>query len=124
MHSQDLNSLETIATAATSVLTIAEGLERTELDGSRITGHEISRLLLVIVDAVRRLSDEARAAMPELDIQAWLIAGQQLHLGGTPAKDARWFGIQALAPATLGWLQVYRSISAQPAASAASAELA
>jgi hypothetical protein len=109
MHIEDFARLETISAAATGVLTMAEGLERAELDGSRITRREISRLLLVAADAVSALSSEARAALVELDVRAWQLTAERLRAGGDTESDARWFATHALAPATLGWLDFYRS---------------
>lgn len=109
MDAEDFARLEIISAAATGVLVMVEGLERAELDGSRITQREVSRLLLVAADALHRLSNGARAAMAELDVNAWLLTAERLRAGGAAESDARWFAIQALAPTTLGWLNLYSS---------------
>jgi hypothetical protein len=113
MHADDLGRLAIVSDAITGALVLAEGLERLELDGSRITRLEISRLLLVAADAIDALSGEARGTMAELDARAWLLTAARLRSGGAEESDARWFTLQALAPATLGWLNVYASQGAR-----------
>jgi len=114
MHGNDFALLESISAAATGVLVMAEGLERAELDRSRITRQEISRLLLVAADAVGCLSSRVRTAMAELDVRAWLLTAERLRAGGATESDARWFAIQSLAPTTVGWLELYTSETILP----------
>jgi hypothetical protein len=109
MKTEDFARLETIRAAAIGVLTMAEGLERAELDGARITRQEVSRLLLVAAHAAGDLSSGACAALAELDVGAWLLTGERVRAGGAAESEARWFAIQALASTTLGWLEFYRS---------------
>jgi len=109
MNQEDLVLLGTISAAATGVLVLAEGLERAELDRSRMTRREVSRLLLVVADAVGELSSGARSAIPDLDVPAWLLTAARLQAGGAVESEARWSAIQSLAPTTLSWIKFHSS---------------
>lgn len=106
---EDRQAIDTIEDASTGVLTLAEGLEQSELLGSRLTKQEIRRQLLLASDAHARLSKEAREAMEELDYSGWESTGRRIREGGESEVNASWIAIQALAPTTLGWIRVYRS---------------
>ena len=109
LSSEDRQAVDTIEEASTAVLTLAEGLEQTELLGSRLTKLEIRRQLLSAVDAHAALSARAREAMEELDFSGWASVGQRIREGGESEINASWMAIQAMAPATLGWIRFYKS---------------
>lgn len=108
LSTNDLCELDTIEAATTAVLTLAEGLDREELARARLTREEVRRHLLRVSRAVSSLSRHARAALPELDCDAWCKAGQHLEAGQPADSDYGWLAIGALAPMTLGWLRFYR----------------
>jgi len=106
---EDQKAVDAIEDASTGVLTLSEGLEQTELLSSRLTRHEIRRLLLSACDAHASLSFEARLAMEELDFGGWAIVGQRIREGGESEANARWLAIRSMAPTALGWIRFYRS---------------
>jgi len=105
---EDLTRIHAIEDATSSVLTMTEGLERSELSRSRLTRHAVRQSLLSASVAMDGLSREARAALPELDFFAWGTTRRRLEAGETVEGDTAWFAIQALMPTTLGWLRFYR----------------
>lgn len=106
---EDRQAVDAIENACTGVLTLAEGLEQTELLASRLTKYEILRELLVACDAHAALSAGAREAMEELDWGGWASIGQRIREGGEAEIKASWLAIRAMAPTTLGWIRFYRS---------------
>jgi len=51
--------------------------------------------------------------MVEIDWNGWSILGVQLKLTGSAERDALWFGVRSLVPATLMWLRVFRESTPQ-----------
>lgn len=103
-----LSALERLDAALTAVLTLAEGLDRSELARAPLTRAEIRRQLGLAIIAVEGLwADSTAPEMPELDPGAWSRIASNLACGGQPEQDAIWYAIQQLAPATLGWCRVY-----------------
>src|SRR5450755_586304 len=109
LTSEDRQAVDTIENASTAVLTLSEGLEQSELLGSRLTKQEIRRQLLSACDAHAALSLDAREAMEELDFGGWASTGQRIREGGESEVNASWLAIRAMAPTTLGWIRFYRS---------------
>lgn len=105
----DRLAVKAIEDAATSVLTLAEGLEQSELASSRLTKGEIVRQLLIACAAYASLSVEARVTLEELDFGGWAIIELRLREGGESAASASWLAIRAMAPTTLTWIRFYRS---------------
>ncbi|WP_234192537.1 hypothetical protein [Pseudacidovorax sp. NFM-22] len=95
--------------AGTDVATLIEGLTREELLRSRLTRQEVLRLLARMAATLAALPPGVRARMPELDWDGWQSLAQRLALPPGPALDeALAFGCEAVLPATLLWLRVYR----------------
>lgn len=95
--------------AGTGIATLVEGLTRDELLRSRLTRQEVQRLLGQMAAALGTLAPGVRARMPELDWDGWQSLAQRLALPPGPALDeALAFGCEAVLPATLLWLRVYR----------------
>jgi len=113
LTSEDRQAVGCIEDACTGVLTLAEGLEQSELLASRLTKHEILRQLSSVCDAHASLSAEACAAMEELDFEGWANTAQRIREGGESEANASWFAIRAMAPTTLGWIRFYRSQKAE-----------
>lgn len=101
--------LQTIEEAGVGVLTLAEGLTDAELLSSRLTRMEVARQLRILTEAAMALPGEIRDGMPEVDWAGLCAAGKALAGPAGPAlDDALVFASQALVPATLMWLRVYR----------------
>jgi hypothetical protein len=105
---EDLSRIAAVEEAASSVLTLTEGAERTELGRSRVARHAVRGFLLETSKALGSLSPEAQRALPELDFGVWQLTGERLEAGEAVEGDTGWFAIQALMPRTLGWLRFYR----------------
>ena len=100
--------------AGLAVATLIEHLERDELLRSRLTRQEVQRQLITLGDSLGRLPDPTRRAMPELDWPGWATVVAALQgPPGAALDEALWFACEALVPATLLWLRVYRQ--SQPA---------
>lgn len=93
--------------AITDALTLAEGLEREELLGSRLTGAEVRRQLTSVCAVLGSVNEADRGALSELDWEAWRTTAVRLQRGHPSADDALWLAVRALAPATLTWLRLY-----------------
>ncbi|NMG34392.1 hypothetical protein GRF61_08020 [Azoarcus sp. TTM-91] len=93
--------------ATTDLLTLTEGLEPRELAASRLTRAETEKRLRRVAAIAAGLPDEARAALPELDWDAWRQVGEALAAGPL-AAEVLWTAARELATETLQWLRVYR----------------
>ena len=95
--------------AGTGIATLVEGLTRDELLRSRLTRQEVLRLLARMAATLATLPPGVRARMPELDWDGWQSLAQRLALPpGSALDEALAFGCEAVLPATLLWLRVYR----------------
>jgi len=101
--------LALIEQAGTAVLTVVEGLERDELQRSRLTRAEVLRQLTTLARSAAQVETAARADMPELDWPGWDALRPRLAgPAGEALDEALWFACESLVPATLLWLRVYR----------------
>ena len=100
--------LSIIEEASVAVLTLTEGLEREEFLHSRLTRAEVGRQLKTMTDIAIKLPPETRTMMAEVDWEGWEATARRLSQPGPEADDALWFATQALIPATIMWLRVYR----------------
>jgi uncharacterized protein with HEPN domain len=106
IHSALLGLIEQSGIA---VAILTEGLARDELLRSRLTRAEVLRQLQTLSESVAQLDPAARQQMPELDWSGW--DGLRPRLNGPPGEaldEALWFACQAMVPASLLWLRVYR----------------
>lgn len=98
-----------IEQAGLAVATLVEGQPREDLLRSRLTRAEVLRQLLVMADAAAQVDPAARAAMPELDWDAWEAMGARFRgTTGAALDEALWFACESLVSATLLWLRLYR----------------
>jgi len=113
--SEALSRLETSALlgiveqAGLAVVTLVENLTERELLRSRLTRAEVQRQLMTVIDSLAQLAPTLQPTLPDLDWEGW----RGLHdvLQGPPGQaldDALWFASNALTPATVLWLRVYR----------------
>jgi len=94
--------------AGTSILTLTESLEPEEFFASRLTRQETLKQMRIMAETAANLPDELKQHMAEIDWAGWTGLGVQLTLAGDFERDALWFGIRSLVPATLMWMRVYR----------------
>ena len=94
--------------AGEAVLTLADGLQRSELLRSRLTRAEVQRQLLCLADTLADAPDALRHVMREIDWAGWRATRLALTEPGEQHDEAMWFAVQSLVPATLSWLRVYR----------------
>jgi hypothetical protein len=109
LSADDVSKLAEMEDAATSALTLAEGLDREALLRSKLTLREVRHHLSRACAAMTGLSEGASSALPELDGPAWAAIEGSLHADEAGRGDAAWLALQELMPITLGWLRVYRS---------------
>ncbi len=94
--------------AGTSILTMTEGLEPEEFFSSRLTQNEVLNQLRIMAQTAANVPVELKQQMVEIDWAGWSVLGGQLALTGSFERDAMWFGVRSLVPATLMWMRVYR----------------
>lgn len=103
-----------IEQSGTAIATLIEGLERDELLRSRLTRAEVLRQLRILAGSAAQVPPAARQEMPELDWQGWdAMCARFGEPPGEALDESLWFACEALVPATLLWLRVYRQ--SQPA---------
>lgn len=100
--------LANIVDAGTGVLTLAEGMDFTTFQRSRLARAEIGRLVEVMATSLADLPDALRHRFAEIDWSAWAALADPLCEAGPTRDEALWFAVKSLVPATLMWLRVYR----------------
>jgi len=91
-----------------ALLTLTEGVEAEEFFASRLTQHEVLRQMRTMVETANNVPDELKHKMLEIDWAGWSVLGMQLKVAGGFERDALWFAVRSLVPATLMWLRVFR----------------
>ncbi|CAG0951036.1 hypothetical protein MTYP_00192 [Methylophilaceae bacterium] len=91
-----------------SILTLTEGLEPDEFFASRLTRHEVLRLLRVMTETAANVPNDLKQQMAEIEWSGWAVLDTQLKVAGGFERDAIWFAIRSMVPATLMWLRVFR----------------
>jgi len=94
--------------AGTGVLTLAETLSEEEFFASRLTKEEVLRYLRTMAETAENLADAVKAQMPEIDWAGWSLLRGKLKDPVAPDREAAWFGVNSLVPATLLWLRLYK----------------
>ncbi len=97
--------------AGTSILTLTEGLEPDDFFASRLTRRETLTQMRIMTKTAANLPAGIKQHMAEIDWAGWSGLGVQLTLADDFERDALWFGIRSLVPATLMWMRVYRKNS-------------
>lgn len=95
--------------AGVAILTLTEGLAPEEFFSSRITQQEVLRQMRIMADTAANLPDDLKLKMVEIDWAGWSILGMELKIIGSAERDALWFGVRSLVPATLMWMRVYKN---------------
>jgi uncharacterized protein with HEPN domain len=102
-------ALESIEDAGTNVLTLTEDIAHEDFLRSRLTRTATRAQVLRMADALQDTSEHTRQALPEIDWAGWNAVHHRLrHALQSDADEALWFAVQALVPATLMWLRLYR----------------
>ena len=105
----DTALLGLIEEAGTAVAILTEGLERAELLRSRLTRAQVLQQLKTLSNSMAQVAPAARQEMPELDWSGWDALNPRLNAPpGEVLDEALWFACEAMVPATLLWLRVYR----------------
>jgi uncharacterized protein with HEPN domain len=103
--------LAIVEEAGESVLTLTEGVEPEEFFNSKITQHEVLRQIRIMTETTANIPVEIKHDIAEIDWAGWSMLKMQLNTAGGFEKDAVWFAVRSLVPATLMWLRVYRKSS-------------
>lgn len=91
-----------------SILILTEGLEPEQFFDSRITRQETFRQMTVMAGIAVKVPEEFKRKMSEIDWAGWSLLSVQLAVSNGSERDALWFGVRSLVPATLMWLRVFR----------------
>lgn len=94
--------------AGIAVLTLTEGLEPEEFFNSRFTQYETLNQMRIMADTAANVPDDLKLKMVEIDWTGWSVLGIELNIPGSAERDALWFGVRSLVPATLMWMRVYK----------------
>lgn len=101
--------LSIIEEAGIAVLTLTEGLEQDEFLRSRLTRAETKRQVKIMSESAANLPLHIQATLVEVDWAGWHSVARQLDMSNPAESEALWFAVRSLVPATLMWLQVYRT---------------
>jgi uncharacterized protein with HEPN domain len=99
--------------SAVAVMVLTEATEAEEFFASRITQQEVRRYMLRMAQTASNLPAEAKQSMAEIDWAGWSLLLLQLQENGGAERDALWFGVRSLVPATLMWLRLFRKSAPQ-----------
>jgi uncharacterized protein with HEPN domain len=105
--------LSIVEEAGESVLTLTEGIEPEEFFNSKITQHEVMRQIRIMTETAANIPVEIKHDIAEVDWAGWSMLNMQLNTAGGFERDAVWFAIRSLIPATLMWFRVYRKNTPQ-----------
>lgn len=94
--------------AGMAVMTLTEDIEPEEFFASRITQQEVLRQMRIMAETAANVPQDLKRKMPEFDWAGWYVLHSQLMGQGGFERDALWFAVRSLVPATLLWMRVYR----------------
>ena len=100
--------LEVIQEASEGVLVLIDNVEAAEFRRSRLTRHEVRRLLCLVADTLLALPCSTRQAMPEIDWGSWRSVQYGFSSAAIDGDELGWDAARGLVPVTLSWLRVYR----------------
>lgn len=101
--------LTIIEEAGEGVLVMTEEVEKAEFLRSRLTRHEVQRRLLIMAGSAGNVMPEARKLIPEIPWDGWEKLARDLNRDNPEADELLWFAVTSMAPATMTWIEVYRS---------------
>jgi uncharacterized protein with HEPN domain len=106
LHRMQCNIVRTCGQNIQTLL--AEMQAEQELFDSPATLHAVEAELLTLAQTLEHLSPLLRERLTHLDWHGWHHLQQLLQLDVQPRREAVWYGIQALVPATLELLEQLR----------------
>lgn len=80
---------------------LAEMQDEEELFASPATLHAVEAQLLVMSQTLAHLAPELHARLHRVDWQGWGQLHHLLESDGQPRREAVWYGVRSLVPATL-----------------------
>lgn len=80
---------------------LAELQDEEELFASAATLHVVEAQLLVMSQTLAHLAPELHQRLHRVDWQGWGRLHHLLETGGQPRREAVWYGVRSLVPATL-----------------------
>lgn len=80
---------------------LAELQTEEQLFESAATLHAVEAQLLVMSQTLAHLAPELRARLHRIDWQGWGQLHHLLETGGQPRREAVWYAVRSLVPATL-----------------------
>lgn len=101
--------LDILEQTGTGVLILTEGLEEAEFFATRLTRQEVLERMQTMATTATHVPSEVKVQLAEIDWAGWSALAAQFSAPGDSERDALWFGVRSLVPATLMWLRVYRS---------------
>lgn len=91
-----------VRTAGQTIRTLLADLQNEdELFASTATLHAVEAQLLVMSQTLAHLAPELHVRLHRIDWQGWGQLHHLLEAGGQPRREAVWYGVRALVPATL-----------------------
>lgn len=94
--------------AGEAILTLTDDITPEEFFASRLTQQEVLRQTRIMAETAANVSETLKRQMPEIDWAGWFVLHSQLVGQGGFERDALWFAVRSLVPATLMWMRVYR----------------
>lgn len=80
---------------------LAEMQDEDELFESAVTLHGVEAQLLVMSQTLAHMPPELRQRLHRIDWQGWGQLHHLLEVGTQPRREAVWYGVRSLVPATL-----------------------
>jgi uncharacterized protein with HEPN domain len=105
--------LNIIEEACEGVLTLTEDVEPEDFFSSRLTQQEVIRQIRIIAESAANVPEEVKRKMAEVDWAGWQVLLSQVNTMGGFERDAIWFAVRSMVPATLMWLRVFRNSQPQ-----------
>ena len=97
-----------IEEACEDILILVENVEPEEFFASKLTQKEAIRQIRIITESAANLPDDIKLKMKEIDWAGWQVLWAQVKTTGGFERDAIWFAIRSMVPATIMWLRVFR----------------
>lgn len=91
-----------------SILILTEGIEPEEFFASKLTQQQVLNCIRTMTETAANVPAEIKQRLLEIDWAGWAMLGGQLNREGGFERDAVWFCIRSLVPATLMWLRVFQ----------------
>lgn len=94
--------------ACEDILILVENVEPEDFFASTLTQREAIRQIRIITESAANLPDDVKRKTKEIDWAGWQVLLAQVKTSGGFERDAIWFAIRSMVPATLMWLRVFK----------------